>query len=163
MQTSPSFGLTFVLTLTLGACAQSSADLDPSALCAQTVAEYAELRDDPSKSLEYGDLFTKDGSFIMGPNIIRGQDALIARHKSSNQSTVWNHVMDDINISDDLTGQSRVIVYTSDRKSADDITRVIIADYQDRYEIVEGVCLISERKVSVVYDTHGARIIPTAQ
>lgn len=143
--------LLFVLTIC--ACAPASAP-SPTELCTTTVENYATYRDDPSKSAEYAALFTRDGSFTLGPNTLTGRDALAARHKTANKDVIFNHVMDDIDIRTNLTGKSRVIVYTSARQGSHDINRVIVADYLDRYEMVAGKCLIAERNVAVLFDTN---------
>lgn len=146
----------------IGACSLSQ-NPTHAELCRETVLDYASFRDDPDTSQEYGLLFTQDGSFTLGPNTITGRKALIARHKTANERVVFNHVMDDILVRADLTGKSRVIVYTSARNGNHDITRVIVADYMDRYEIKGGKCLIADRNVAVLFDTNSARIIPTGQ
>ncbi len=144
----------------IGACSQSAAP-SQSELCQAAVENYAAYRDDPNKSAEYGALFTEDGRFTLGPNTITGRDALVARHLAANQDVIFNHVMDDITIRNNLTGKSRVVVYTSARNGSHDINRVIVADYMDRYEMRGGQCLIAEREVAVLFDTNSARIIPT--
>ncbi len=154
--------LSLCLAPLVGACSQPSTP-SQAELCQATVENYAKFRDDPSKSAEYGALFTEDGSFTLGPNTITGRSALIARHKAANQDIVFNHVMDDITIRNNLTGKSRVVVYTSARNGSHDINRVIVADYMDRYEMVEEQCLIAERNVAVLFDTSSARIIPTGE
>lgn len=155
---TPTFGLGLVATF-LAACSFSGKQLSQSELCLQTVRDYAELRDDMSKAKAYGDLFTENGRFTLGPNTVTGRDALIARHQAANKAAIFSHVMEDMEI-DGLTGKSRVVVYTKDRKAPDKITRVIIADYADEYAMIDGKCLISDRKVSVVYDTNAVRVIP---
>ena len=147
------------LAASLAACSPSKAPPTQTFLCTQTVLDYAELRDDSSKAAEYGRLFTEDGRFQLGPNIVEGRQALMARHRAANETTIFSHVMEDIEIIG-LTGKSRVVVYTKNRADSDKVTRVIIADYADSYEMVDDKCLISDRKVSVVYDTNAARIIP---
>ena len=121
-------------------------------LCEQTILDYARLRDEVDQAEAYGELFTENGIFELGPNVIKGQDALKDRHKAANKDTTFNHVMDDISING-KTGKSRVVVYTQDRNGSEDITRVIIADYDDKFELQDGKCLISERKVNVLFDT----------
>ena len=155
---------TIILALVplLGACTQSS-KLSQADLCRLTVENYATLRDDPSKSAEYAAVFTKNGSFTLGPNSITGRDALMKRHKTANKDVNFNHVMDDIDIRTNMTGKSRVVVYTSARHGSHDINRVIIADYMDRFELENGQCLIAERNVAVLFDTNSARIIPTGK
>ncbi len=154
--------MALVLVPLLGACAQSS-NPSPAELCKTTVENYATYRDEPSKSAEYAAVFTKDGSFTLGPNTITGRDALMARHRAANKDVIFNHVMDDIEIRTNMTGKSRVIVYTSARQGSHDINRVIVADYMDRYEMENGQCLIAERNVAVLFDTNSARIIPASE
>lgn len=151
--------LAFFLAPIIGACSQSQSPTHAE-LCRKTVTDYAAFRDDPEKSTEYGALFTEDGVFTLGPNPITGRQALIARHKAANKDVIFNHVMDDILVRADLTGKSRVIVYTSARNGSHDINRVIVADYMDRYEMSGGKCMIAERNVAVLFDTNSARIIP---
>ncbi len=121
-------------------------------LCQQTVIDYATYRDDPNRAEAYGQLFSQNGQFTLGPNTVIGRDALIERHKSANTNTVFSHVMENIKI-DGLSGKSRVVVYTKNRQQGAEINRVIIADYIDKFEITNGRCLIADREVSVVFDT----------
>jgi len=154
-------GFIFLVPFTLlTACSQAAQTPSQSELCQQTVLDYATFRDDPTKSSDYANLFTEDGQFKMGSNQNTGRNALINRHKAANKNTIFNHIMDGIEINSDLTGTSRVVVYTKNKSDADNINRVIIADYTDKFEMVDGKCLIANRKVSVVFDTSAARIIP---
>ena len=138
----------------LAACSPPS--VSPAQKCLQTVLAYADLRDDPTKATEYGALFSYNGTFTLGPNTVTGRDAIIERHISANSAMRWNHVMDgDIEVSDDLKGQSRVIVYTTPLDGTDgQVTRFIVANYHDQFEMgVSNNCLIKARRVEVLFDS----------
>ena len=137
--------------LLLAACNQQPRTM---AMCEQTVRDYAAHRDNPDAGVDYGNLFTENGAFTLGGETISGRAALIERHKSANEVASWNHVMDEISVWPDLTGESRVIVYTTPKDGDESkVTRFIIADYIDQFAVISSGCKIADRQVSIVYDS----------
>ena len=125
-------------------------------LCEQTVRAYGPLRDNgPAQA--YADLFTKDGSFTLGPNTTTGRAALMARHAASNQTARWQHFMQDvgINVGDAgaITGQTRFLIFTGKRSEKPSApARQIIGTYHDEFAIVDGSCKIKSRWIEIVFD-----------
>ena len=138
-----------------GISACSAPKVSNAQKCTQTVLDYADLRDDPNKAEAYGALFSEDGTFTLGPNTATGRAAIIKRHESTNAAMQWNHIMDDIKVTDDLSGTSRVIVYTTPLGVETDVSRFIVADYIDKFEIARsGKCLIKSRSVNLIFDSN---------
>ncbi len=147
--------LYLTLAAFLSACGKSPQSKASSLnSCKQTVLDYADLRDDPGKAEAYGDLFTQTGTFTLGPNTITGRNALIARHKAANGLAAWHHTMENIHIAEDnQTGLSRVIVYTTPKDDNEVVTRMIVAEYIDKFQIIDGKCKITDRQVRVIHDS----------
>ena len=126
-------------------------------LCAQTVRDYALLRDDPAQAAAYGALFTNEGSFTLAGNTVTGRDALIARHKAANENAVWRHNMTDIDITKTdgkVTGRTRFVVYTGARgDEPGPVTREIIGYYDDIFVLENERCLLQDRRVVVEFDS----------
>ena len=126
----------------------------PSELCEATVRNYAALRDN-GPAEEYANLFTKDGTFTLGPNITTGRAALAARHVEANKTALWRHNILDVEISEvggQLIGVSRFIIYTGPHPAPSKNPREIIGDYMDTFVIENGACLISSRSAHIVFD-----------
>ncbi len=141
--------------LTLSACQQESSINE---LCADTIHDYARLRDNPETSEAYAALFTEDGTFTLAGQVTAGREALAARHRIANESAVWRHNMIDVEITDTvgkLSGQTRFIVQTGPRgQRPGPVTREIVGSYSDIFEITGDKCLIKSRVVSIDFDTH---------
>ena len=110
MKTASKLFLVVSASCWIAACQQPPRTM---AMCEQTVRDYAAHRDNPDAADDYGNLFTESGTFTLGDETLKGRAALIERHKSANDAARWNHVMDEISVQPDLTGKSRVIVYTN--------------------------------------------------
>ncbi len=149
--------MSFVLLV--GALAGCSAASVPSSqeACAQTVRDYAVLRDEgPAET--YADVFTADAVFELGGVVTQGRDALIARHVAANAAAVWRHNMTDIRIEETdegIFGRSRFIVMTGPHLNTEsaEVAREIVGDYEDIFAIEGEQCKIASRKVSIVFDT----------
>lgn len=139
------------LAASLAACSPAKVPPTQAELCTQTVLDYAELRDDPAKALELGNLFTSEGRFIFN-NESMDRKAIIARHRTANKSNIFTHDITDIKI-DGLTGESHVSVFVQDRNGGEEYIWKAQAIYTDNYEIVDGRCLISDRNVYITYDS----------
>lgn len=148
------------LTLICAALMLPGCDLTPKGqgateLCAQTVYDYARLRDEGPAD-RYADLFTANGEFTLGPNVTQGREALIARHESANKAALWRHHMLDVEISKDngvLSGVTRFLIYTAPHPAPAKNPREIIGDYLDRFVIEAGQCKISNRRVRIIFDS----------
>jgi len=128
------------------------------AMCEQTVRDYADHRDNPAAVEKYGNLFTDNGTFSLGGETVTGKAALIERHKTANDAAMWNHVMDKISVQPDLTGKSRVVVYTTPKNGNEkNVTRFIVADYIDRFEVIASGCKIADRQVNIIFDSAAKR------
>jgi hypothetical protein len=148
-----------VLSLTvLVGCAPSATETIENhiELCETTIRDYAPLRDGPNAQ-EYAELFTEDGTFVLGETVIEGRQALEARHKTANQSTRWSHRMTDIDITslgNTLTARTGFIVKSGPRGSAPVVfNREITGHYADQLVIDSGQCKIKARYVNVVSDS----------
>ena len=144
-----------VLAMFLGGC---SPKLDTILACSETVESYAVLRDDPSTATDYAALFTEDGSFELGGQVVTGREALAERHDLANDNAVWRHNItytDIIEQNGELSGRSRFVIQTGPRgASPGPVTREIIGFYEDKFTLEGGECLIASRKVHIEFDTH---------
>ncbi len=138
----------------LSACTASAPQDTIVDLCTQTVRDYAVLRDEgPAEA--YANLFTPDGTFVLGGAQTTGHAALIARHTSANDNALWRHTMTDIRITpvlDGASGVSRFIIDTGPHPAPSASTRRIIGDYEDTFAIENGVCKIKLRTVRILFD-----------
>ena len=142
-----------LIAIVITACS-SDKPVPPLELCKATVENYPKYRDDPAKAIEYSELFTKDGTFILGDAMTKGREALVSRHEQSHSTAVWRHEVTDpiFRIENGkIFAESSVVVETG--PSFDALNTKIEATYSDEFILLGGNCKIKTRRANVVTST----------
>ena len=126
------------------------------AACLATNYDYVAYRD-RGEVKAYANLFTEDAQFIF-QQTVHGREAIgqaMARRWSESRTRHWIQPARIAATGDDTAeGLIYVKVYRAAREGADGpvpFDGPLVAEYHDRYRLIDGICLIERREVKLVF------------